>query len=64
MFHVISFFHNQESAMRRKIAIMLVIVGTMTTSAFAQITEKDILGRWYTEEKTLVQHPFCNFPEQ
>ena len=39
--------------MRRKIAIMLVIVGTMTTSAFAQITEKDILGRWYTEEKTV-----------
>ena len=39
--------------MRRKIAIMLVIVGTMTTSAFGQITEKDILGRWYTEEKTV-----------
>jgi len=39
--------------MRRKIAIMLVIVGAMTTSAFGQITEKDILGRWYTEEKTV-----------
>jgi len=41
--------------MRRKIAIMLVIVGAMTTSAFGQITEKDILGRWYTEEKTVTE---------
>ena len=32
---------------------MLVIVGAMTTSAFGQITEKDIVGRWYTEEKTV-----------
>jgi len=37
--------------MRGKIVILLLILSALTTSAFGDITEKDIMGRWYSEEK-------------